>query len=189
MNYTYKNNYFVLRHGEATYNVRRVVTSKISEASDEPSILTDIGKKQARDAAEKLAKESIDYIYSSPYKRAMHTASIVAEKLGLSVIRDDRLREVDVGALDGITYGEYQEHFRGIDRLTHAVEGGESLIDLRNRMKEFIDDMEEKYSHKNILVVSHGDPIWMLESTFRGAEGKDILKIPYLKTGEFKVFG
>ena len=80
-----------------------MIASTVSEESDSPSRLTDKGKERARAAAEKLAGESIDYIYSSPYKRTMETATIVAEQLGLDVKTDKRLREVDVGTLSGFS--------------------------------------------------------------------------------------
>ena len=56
-------------------------------------------------------------------------------------------------------------------------------------MKGFLDDMEERYTGKNILIVSHGDPIWMLYSVFQNVEGDEILKMPYPDTGEFTKFG
>ena len=184
----YKNTYFLLRHGQATHNVSYMIASTVSEESDSPSRLTDVGREQSQTAAEKLSKESIDYIYSSPYKRTVDTATIVAEQLGLDIKTDKRLREVDVGTLSGFSEEEYHEYFRGKDKFTEAAEGGESLIDLRNRMKGFLDDMEERYTGKNILIVSHGDPIWMLYSLFQNVEGDEILKMPYPDTGEFKVF-
>jgi len=189
MDYLKKNTYFILRHGHSTKNLHGIVASVAEEAAENPPQLTDMGKKQAEEAAAKLAKEAIDYIYASPYKRAMETASIVAERLGLDVIGDERLREVDVGSWSGKTDEEYRRDFKGKDRLRyHVSSGAESSMDVRKRMEEFLDDIDNKHSNKNIIIVSHGDPIWMLESIILGVQGDEILKIPYIQLGDFKRF-
>jgi len=189
-NYLSKNTYFILRHGHSTKNLHGIIASVAEEAAENPPHLTDMGKKQAEEAAAKLATEGIDYIYASPYKRVMETASIVAEGLGLDIIKDERLREVDIGDWSGKTVEDYRRDFKGKDRLRYAVSNGaESSMDVRRRMEEFLDDIDNKHNNKNVIIVSHGDPIWMLESIILGVHGDKMLKIPYIQPGDFKRFG
>ena len=182
------NTFFLLRHGQATSNVSGLIASADEETRNNPSRLTELGIKQAKIAAEKLLGESIDFIYSSPFKRTMETASIVAERLGLDIKTDKRLSEVNVGVFSGLTVEEYGDYFDGKNRLTTAPNSGESLMDIRARVKDFLDYLNSQHKNKNILIVGHGDVLWMMMSILSGVEGDEILKTPYIENGEIKKF-
>ena len=180
------NTFFLLRHGQTSFNAKGLIAGAVEETTEDPPHLNEVGEKQAKDAAEELATESIDVIYSSPFKRTTQTASIVSKRIGVDVKADDRLREVDVGAFAGKTIEYWEKYFEGKDALTEGPPGGESLNDVLARVKEFLDDIDNKYRNKNILIVGHGDPLWMMQSIFLGVEGQDILKTPYIENGETK---
>jgi len=183
------NTFFILRHGQTNFNVMGRVASLAEESKNDPPHLTLVGEKQARSAAEKLAGESIDVIYSSPFKRTIQTASIVSDRIGVELLIDNRLREVEVGTFTDITIDEWEAYFEKKNTLIEGSPGGESLNDVRERVKNFLNDINNQHKNKNILVVSHGDVLWMMESIFRHTEGEDILKTPYIETGEIKRFG
>ena len=67
------------------------------------------GRRQAELVAERLAEQKIDAIYASDLRRAWETAQIIAEKSGLQVIPEPRLRELKFGVLEGLTFDEAQK--------------------------------------------------------------------------------
>jgi isoleucyl-tRNA synthetase len=86
------NTYFVMRHGESEGNIQRIVSTTLETAGKYP--LTEVGREQARKAAEGL-RGKVDLVYVSPFLRTQETAMIVAETLGLTkeqVVTDERLR-------------------------------------------------------------------------------------------------
>ena len=181
------NRYFVMRHGWAESNEKNTISSKLENSHKYP--LTEKGKEQAKVSAEKLAGQKIDLILHSSFERTKETAFIVAEKIGLAkenIISDKRLSEMDWGVFDGRPVEECKD----LLSFTEIAQGGESFNDLRKRMGEFLYDVEKKYSGKNILIVSHGDPIWMLCSVAKGLNEKEATivrenKGDFIDKGEF----
>tara|TARA_B100000745_G_scaffold97289_1_gene61808 strand:- start:4106 stop:7723 length:3618 start_codon:yes stop_codon:yes gene_type:complete len=166
------NRYFVMRHGESEKNVSRVVT----DAYDAPYPLTDLGKETVKKSAEKL-RGKIDIIISSPVLRARETAQLVAETIGLEseVIIDERIRETDHGEYEGKPLAEYQSAYpSGMTKFESKPEGGENWNDIRKRMGDFLYSLEKEHKDKKILIVSHGDPISLLNFLATGADNKEI---------------
>ncbi|MGN9908699.1 histidine phosphatase family protein [Phytohabitans sp. LJ34] len=85
-----------IRHGETDHNAGMVITSGSPGGQ-----LTQQGVGQIRRAAELLSGSNPTSIYSSPLLRAAQSAEIIAERLGIPVVQDNRLRECDVGDLEG----------------------------------------------------------------------------------------
>ncbi|MFA6338505.1 MAG: class I tRNA ligase family protein [Candidatus Paceibacterota bacterium] len=168
-----RNNYFVMRHGESESNALGVINSDDST----PRPLTSKGKDQVLDTAELLKKEKIDLIFRSPILRTKETAEIIAKALGVSsekIITDDRLREINAGDLNGKSVNEYVNYFKGYeDRFVTRAPNGENLSDVKRRVGEFIYDINNKYEKKNILIVTHECPAWLLKSV---SEGFDVKK-------------
>ena len=71
-----------------------------------------------------------------------------------------------------------------------APEGGESWLEVKKRMLDFLEELERKYERKNILIVSHGDPLWMLWGAMEGWEKEDYFKKgkkrDYIKKAELR---
>ena len=166
------NRYFLMRHGEAQSNVEdRASTDPEREKENH---LTEKGKEEVRTEAEKMKHEHIDLIYVSPFARTHESAELVREALGLpkdAVIVDERLRENSVGVFDGKTNAEYDAFFASdTERFTKRPEVGETFADIRRRVGEVLYELERKYEGKSILLVSHGDPLWLLQMAAVGAE-------------------
>src|SRR5215831_10645180 len=83
------------RHGETDWNTER----RWQGHDDQP--LNEAGRQQARELGASLAGRPIAAVYASDLSRAHETATIVAGELGLPVVADERLREVDVGDWSG----------------------------------------------------------------------------------------
>jgi isoleucyl-tRNA synthetase len=185
------NTYFVLRHGEADHNLSQTT----SDTNDVPSHLTQKGKEHIAQTAQQLKNKKIDLVLVSPLMRAQETAEIVKEWCGLSadqIITDERIKEVQTG-FNGKSNTEYYNFFNSPEeRFEKKHADGETLIDIKKRVGEFMYDIESKYSNKNILIISHEYPIWMLMSLKDGLNKKETLALKseneFVKTGDFQVF-
>lgn len=182
------NTFFLLRHGQTNFNAEGLIAGAVEEVKQDPPHLNSVGEEQVKAATEKLAGEAIDVIYSSPFKRTIQTASVVSGRIGVDILTDERLREVEVGVFAGKTLADWEKHFEGKNILTEGPEGGESLNDVHARVKEFLEEINNQHKNKNILVVGHGDPLWMMISILSGVEGEDMLKTPYVENGEIRKF-
>ncbi|MBI2013490.1 MAG: class I tRNA ligase family protein [Candidatus Colwellbacteria bacterium] len=181
------NNYFLLRHGEAEHNLDGIIASGPESKNRAPE-LTENGKNQIKVAGQELVKHKIDLIFTSPYKRCLQTAKIVAKPKKIQITKDARLSELNAGIFNWKTISEYKNFFDNpMDRFKRAPSGGETLRELRRRMFEFLEEIDSKYSGKNILIVSHGDPLWMLELAVKRTDEEDAKKdLQYLEPGKWK---
>jgi probable phosphoglycerate mutase len=150
-----------MRHGQAENNVSRTLVGRHIE-----SHLTAQGRQQAADAAKQLKSIPFDKVYVSPVIRAMETAQIVCDTLGLSYEVDERLYEIELGKLVGMNYEEvttkygdlflrfYAEHDPVLDSF-----GVEPFASVKQRVKSLLDDALKKHEDSNVLMVTHLDPI------------------------------
>lgn len=159
----------LLRHGESVNNLYRLGTGQSDVA------LTDLGKKQAEQAASYLAThELIDHIYSSDLIRCVETARPTAEKLGLSIHTDKRLREVDLGDWAGMPIDERKTRTPEAYRLwkeDHAhmqYPNGEYYPDAYDRMVECVTEIAERHPDRTILISTHGGMIRAFEAFAMG---------------------
>jgi isoleucyl-tRNA synthetase len=157
------NRYFAIRHGLAQHNIDGVANSRDAV----PSKLVEEGKARVLASAQELKKEDIDLIIASPLLRTQETAKMILRELNLpdsALMVDERLREVGFGVYDGKPIGQWRAFYSEFaERFEKAPEGGETYVDVRRRVGEFMFEIEKRYSGKNILIVSHIRPIWTLK--------------------------
>ncbi len=158
-----KNRYFLLRHGESFSNLKKILSSWPEK---EHFPLTEKGRKDIEERAEEL--KNIDFIFSSDLLRTKETAQIVSEKTGIESVFDKRLREYNLGVFNGRPESEYKENVEGKNRFEEALEKGESYNQAAERVFDFFQEMERKYSNKTILVISHQLPLALLEAKAKG---------------------
>lgn len=158
------NTFYFARHGEGRQNILRV-----NSCWPEPDVfdLTEEGIKQAEKMAA-VVKEwgGVDLIYTSDLLRAKRTAEIAAKILGAPVMFDDRLREYNVGEFNGKSREDFESAFPPAKRWMHAPAGGETWTDLQKRVIGFVKETDEKYRNKRILIISHGDPLWLIQKHY-----------------------
>ena len=182
----YKNNFFLLRHGEAEHNLKDVIAAG-PETGKRVSRLTPKGIKQAEKAARDLAAKKIEVVFSSPYRRTMETAEILAGQTGAEIHKDERLGEINAGVYNWRPVAEFKAfHAEPMSEFTKRAEGGENLDDVRERMVDFISEINKRFRGKNILIVSHGDPSWMLEAVMRHVSDEEAMKLDYPDVGAWK---
>ena len=102
------------------------------------------------------------------------------------------MREVNTGIFNGKPDGEYHAYFSSlVEKFSKTPPKGENLTELKNRITQFLYELEDKYKNRNILIVSHEYPIWMLETGAMGWNDEESAalkakKDDYIKTGEVK---
>ena len=138
----------LIRHGSTEWN-------KIKKAqgwSDIP--LDQDGMDQARQLAYRIKGENWDLMYASPLLRARQTAETISAQSGIPVLLDKRLREAGGGLIEGTTEADrisrWGEDWRNLDL------GREKKEQVASRGLAFLEEILEKHSEKNILIVSHG---------------------------------
>jgi broad specificity phosphatase PhoE len=154
------------RHGETDWNA----VGRWQGHTDRP--LTERGRHQAAELAERLADVELDAIYSSDLLRAVETAEPVAKRLGLRLQTLPELREVDVGTWAGLTRDEVAERFpdgfrRWSDWQT-GWENGETYDEMGERVVGAILRLAGEHPGERILVVSHGGAIRALQAAAAG---------------------
>lgn len=124
--------------------------------------LTDEGRRQAQSLAEMLKDEPLNAIYSSSQVRAVATAlEIVKYHPTIEILRDPRLRELELGIFDGLMPEEAKRMYsdayskREQDKFGFRIPGGESYADLIVRVRPFVDEMLRLYENGAVGVVGH----------------------------------
>ncbi|MCX6736699.1 MAG: class I tRNA ligase family protein [Candidatus Parcubacteria bacterium] len=159
-------NFYYLRHGQADSNVEDFASSYPEKR---PNHLTIKGKKDVEESVNKIKDFKIDLIISSDLDRTKETAEIAGKILNVPVAFDERLREVDMGELNGLENEKQRHLFTSFcEKFKKNLPGGENLKEVSKRMIQAMSEAKVKYSNKNILFVSHGDPLWALKNILSG---------------------
>jgi broad specificity phosphatase PhoE len=152
------NRLYLVRHGENRANVTKEFSCRQVDYS-----LTPKGVLQSRQTAEFFRDKEIHEVFSSPLKRAMETAEIIAGPLGLKVVVVDSFREVDVGDLElqppsAEAWAFHDAILSGwlSDRPEQAFLGGENYVMLWNRVRTGIERIVADKEGRRIVVVAHG---------------------------------
>ncbi len=151
----------LIRHAESEWNAEK----RWQGRADPP--LSETGRVEAKRAAQALRGE-IDRVVASPQMRARDTAQIIADELGLDVVRtDERLCEVDVGEFSGLNAEEVEARFsreaaawRTRD-LDVRPPGGETRREMLERVVPALERIAS--DEGRILVLTHGGVIATLE--------------------------
>lgn len=171
---------FLVRHGATEWNKQKLAqgTADIE--------LTEDGRKQAIEIAERLSHESLTGVYSSDLKRALDTARPIALAHGLEVVADERLREIDQGEWTGLHVNEIKERWPdlwGPARHYSARPGGESPEQVRTRAMAAIRDIVESHPDGSVAVVSHGGTIRWISAEALGYDARRSARIRGLGNG------
>ena len=146
----------LVRHGETHWNKDGLV-----QGGDSDIELNETGLEQARRLAAFLESEPITIILSSPLRRAISTAEVIAGYHQLPVEIEQGLRELKVGDLEGIAISNLRTTFSRFllqwwqDGEAMKLPNGESLVDLQERAWKVIEGLLEKYKDGTAVVVSH----------------------------------
>ena len=151
-----------MRHGQSVWNLENRFTG-LTDID-----LSPLGIIEAKNAGTILKKLTIDLIFTSMLKRAIHTTEIVANELGkeIQIIKNSALNERDYGDLQGLNkadtitkYGEEQVQLWRRSFKTKPP-NGESLEDTYNRVIPYYKEkIQPELKTKNILIIAHGNSL------------------------------
>jgi broad specificity phosphatase PhoE len=150
---------WLVRHGESTWNS----IGRFQGGLDAP--LSPRGLDQARALATGLAGTRFDALYTSPLRRARDTAMACRAALGLEPVAVPDLREIGLGAWEGLTLEtvrarDGERYRRWLEApVDHPPPGGEPTAGLAGRVRAALDELGRRHPAGRVLVVSHGGAI------------------------------
>ena len=161
--------------------------------------MTELGKIQAINLARHLKEYPIDLIYCSDLGRAIETADIIGVELGLDVNPTPALREMGFGEWEGMPIPKIKEKYPELLHLWRnqpdkaKMPGGETLHIVKEREDKLIEELNEKYKGKHILLVSHSVTVRVMLLSFLQAPLSNLYRIKQDNTAlnivEFKEYG
>lgn len=164
-----------VRHGETAWNVETRIQGQLDID------LNVRGRWQAQRVADALADEPIDAVYASDLLRARTTAQAIADKAEMPRARQVQLhrglRERGFGIFEGLTYAQIADDWPEESRRWRqrdpdfAPEGGESLVQLRQRVAATVDALASQHLGEQIVLVAHGG---IMDAMYRLATQQDI---------------
>lgn len=148
----------VVRHGQSEWNA----IGRWQGHAD--PLLSELGRRQAAVAAGSIG--SVDGIVSSDLHRALDTATIIAERLGVGPVTTDvRLRERDAGEWTGLTKTEIDARWPGWIEGKRRPDGFEDVASVVTRVLAAFAAIHAASPGLSILVITHGGVIRSLEKT------------------------
>ncbi|WOK98413.1 hypothetical protein Cni_G07124 [Canna indica] len=181
----FRNSYWVLRHGRSIPNEKGLIVSSLENGTLEKFGLASEGLNQARLAGELLLKELREKniplgkvrICYSPFSRTTDTAKVVADVLGIPFVSPQckatvELRERYFGpSFELLSHDKYAEIW-SLDEKDPFMppEGGESVADVVSRLAVALADIEAEFQGCTVLIVSHGDPLQILQTVFHSVK-------------------
>jgi len=141
---------YVLLHGQTDYDAEgRII------GTNDPG-LNDAGREQAGETAKELKEKGIDMILSSPQKRTMETAEIIASALGIDEIKITKglkLYERAFGDLEGKLISEVDMFALSSWFGNAATPDGETVRETANRVIAYMNNMVKIFRTKTMLLV------------------------------------
>jgi broad specificity phosphatase PhoE len=186
----------LVRHGETVWNQE----NRWQGQADVP--LSEVGREQARRLAQRLRAERrhVRAIYASDLQRALQTAAILGDVLGVPLIPEVGWREMDIGTWSGLTtaeviarYAAEWERLRAGEDLPRG--GGETFAQFQGRILQCVRRLIERHAGEQVVVVTHGGAVRALLLHCRGLDmsqfrqidkigNTGVSEVTFLPTGE-----
>ena len=151
---------YVVRHGETELSAQRAYSGRRDVS------LSENGREQARQVAERLRGAGVDAIYSSPLGRAADTARAIADATGATLRIDQRLTEVDFGPLEGLDRDGARERFGDAyqawreDPMGSPMPDTEPLVEALERARDVT--TEAVVQCRSPVLVGHQGILWLV---------------------------
>ncbi len=184
----------LVRHGQSAGNVadseaRDADAERLElSARDADVELSSNGEEQARTLGSWVAgladADRPDVVLSSPYRRSADTARAALTELGTDVLIDERLRERDLGLLDGLTgkgirarHPEEAERRSHVGKFYYQPPSGESWADVVLRVRSLLADLREGYDGRRVWLFTHQAVIMSFRYALEGLDEAALLDI------------
>jgi broad specificity phosphatase PhoE len=150
--------FWLVRHGQTDWNL----TGRWQGQAPYAPGLNGVGHAQALAVRDQLKDMLFSAIYSSDLLRARQTADLIAEALGLTVILEPRLREINLGIWEGMLSDEIEAKYphelaeRALNPFNTRAPKGESPREVAERVLTALDEIANKQGDEPALIVAHG---------------------------------
>jgi len=199
------NRYHAMRHGQSKANVAGIIVSRIETDRRGDWGLSDLGREQVLEAARDCGLPVDTVICSSDFSRARQTGEIVRARLGAPpVLVGAALRERCFGDLEGTatdnyarvwatdeasagdTAGDGRDAGGGDAGGRDAGGGVEPAAAVLDRVTALVTNLERRYADRDILLVSHGDTLQILQAGFLRMNPAAHRRLPHLGIAEIR---
>ncbi|MEU7619677.1 histidine phosphatase family protein [Micromonospora rifamycinica] len=183
---------WIVRHGESTANVAASAAEEhgaelidlTHRDADVP--LSDTGEEQARATARWLAglpqRRRPDVAVVSPYRRAVRTAELALAGTGIPASVDERLRDRELGILDGLTghgvarrFPEEAARRQRLGKFYYRPPGGESWTDVALRLRTLLGDLRRDHPGRRVLLFGHDALVFLLRYLVEGLTEAELM--------------
>jgi len=134
--------------------------------------LDEKGEMQAQRLCERFKNLTLDAIYSSPLERALQTAETLARTMKVEVRQSAAANEINFGEWTGKMFDELSgdDQWRRFNshRSMTTIPGGESFLEVQNRIVKEIEELAVRYGEARVAIVSHADVIRAAVAYFAG---------------------
>lgn len=148
---------YLIRHGQTTGDIEDRF------GGDYDDHLTEEGKSQSKNLAEKLKEKNIEKVFASPRIRAQETAQILADALAVPLQTVGNIRERNAyGILTGMIKSEakikYPKEVENVKNYKNNITGAEEYKHFKKRILAAFDEIT--LENQNIIaIITHGGPI------------------------------
>jgi probable phosphoglycerate mutase len=171
----------LVRHGVTPHTAAKKFSGGLR--STNPG-LSDEGRAQIRSTADWLSPiaEGIDVVVSSPVRRTLESAELLAERLAKTVVVEPGFAEMEFGSWDGLTLAEVAERDKArldawLGSMDTAPPGGESFREVQERVLAGLDRVLQAHAGRTVVVVSHVTPIKTLVAQALTAPLESVLRM------------
>lgn len=177
-----------MRHAQSKANAGGIIVSCIENDRQGDYGLTEHGRQQALAAAQGCGLPGDTVIYSSGFSRARQTAEVVREHLGApEVVIAEALRERCFGRWEGSATGNYARVWAADETDPGQADGNvEPASAVLDRATAFIAQLEQRHCGRDILLVSHGDTLQILQAGLSSVDLSRHRSLPHLATAEIR---
>ena len=147
-----------------------------------PGELSEKGIQQAINLSKVIKDKYFDIVICSDLKRAVESAKLDFYNRDIEIIRDMRLRECNYGELDGkdsslVVYA---------DHIENPFKNGESMLDVEERIKSFIEYLKLNYNNKKVAIVAHKAPQLAFEVLTKNKTWQEAISTDWRLTGDWQ---
>ncbi|WP_083007634.1 histidine phosphatase family protein [Halomonas sp. GT] len=160
--YHWRNRYLLMRHGHSQANEQGLIISSPGRGLSDFG-LSPLGEEQLSTVIEQWRWPTPTKVVHSDFLRTTQTADRVAKAFGLTLEKEERLRERYFGELDGQSDRHYPDVWAlDAQDAGHQQHQVEAVSHVAKRMCAVVEQLERRCEGETVLVVSHGDPLQIL---------------------------
>lgn len=163
---------YFIRHGQTNYNLQHLC----NDVPEKNVSLTELGKQQAHTLAERFRHIAIDRIFVSELPRTRQTAEIINQTHLAPITVQPLINDIRSG-FDSLPVRDYQQAIAH-DRLHARVNNGESLMQHKQRVQQFIRWLQQQ-PEQCVLVVAHEETLRVFKAWFEKLDDQTMIDLAF----------